>query len=132
MAKKGLLHHIEIYVPDLTRALKFWDWFLLELGYQVFQAWEEGRSYILDETYLVFVQVQKKYLSYQYHRCGTGLNHLAFYADSKEHVDEVTEKLQQRNIKILYKDKHPYAGGEGHYAVYFEDPNRMKVELVAP
>ncbi len=27
---------------------------------------------------------------------------------------------------------HPYAGGDDHYAVYFEDPERIKVELVAP
>ncbi|GAA0595336.1 hypothetical protein GCM10009001_09310 [Virgibacillus siamensis] len=32
----------------------------------------------------------------------------------------------------MYSDKHPFAGGEDHYAVYFEDPDRIKVELVAP
>jgi hypothetical protein len=28
--------------------------------------------------------------------------------------------------------EHPYAGGTDHYAVYFEDPDRIKVEVVAP
>lgn len=57
---------------------------------------------------------------------------LAFHARSKEQVDEITEKLQEKGINILYLDRHPYAGGEGHYAVYFEDPDRIKIELVAP
>jgi hypothetical protein len=34
-------------------------------------------------------------------------------------------------VKILYEDRHPYAGGPDHYAVFFEDPMRMKAEVVA-
>ena len=29
----------------------------------------------------------------------------------------------------LYEEKHPYAGGPDYYAVYFEDSDRMKVEI---
>jgi hypothetical protein len=35
-------------------------------------------------------------------------------------------------VTIIYADKHPFAGGEDHYAVYFEDPDRLKVKLAAP
>jgi uncharacterized protein len=35
-------------------------------------------------------------------------------------------------VHILYEDRHPHAGGPDCYAVYFEDPDRMKVELDAP
>jgi len=30
---------------------------------------------------------------------------------------------------ILYADRHPHAGGPDSYAVFFEDPERIKVEL---
>jgi catechol 2,3-dioxygenase-like lactoylglutathione lyase family enzyme len=132
MFKKGLLHHIEIYVSDLEKSTSFWSWFLAELGYELFQEWEMGKSYKLDETYLVFVQVEDKHLDVPYHRCKAGLNHLAFHAESREQVDEMTAKLRDKKINILYEDRHPYAGGAGYYAVYFEDPDRMKVEFVAP
>lgn len=49
-----------------------------------------------------------------------------------KHVDELTEELRARGRPILYEDDHPYAGGENHYAVYFECPERIKVEVVAP
>ncbi|MFD1388267.1 VOC family protein [Oceanobacillus oncorhynchi subsp. oncorhynchi] len=128
----GLIHHIEIYVSNLNKTIHFWDWFLSELGYTPFQKWEGGQSWKLGETYLVFVQAEERFLDIPYHRCRVGLNHLAFHADSRKFVDDMTKKLQQRGATILYADQHPFAGGENHYAVYFEDPDRVKVELIAP
>lgn len=61
-----------------------------------------------------------------------GLNHLAFHAISREQVDSISDLLKEEGVNILYNEKHPYAGGHTHYAVYFEDPDRIKVELVAP
>jgi len=128
---KGTLHHIEIYVKDLNKSKEFWGWLLNELGYKEYQNWEQGISYILEKNYIVFVQVEEKFLDIPYHRCRAGLNHLSFHGGSKEFVDEVTLKLRERGVKILYENKHPYAGGSDYYAVYFEDPDRMKVEITA-
>ncbi|MDQ0176370.1 VOC family protein [Bacillus chungangensis] len=127
-----MLHHLEIYVSDLERSIRFWDWFLKELDYEVFQKWERGISWKCGETYLVFVQAKERFLDVPYHRCRVGLNHLAFHAKSIEHVVEMTTKLKNKGIPILYEDQHPFAGGKNHVAVYFEDPDRIKVELVAP
>ncbi|GLC88775.1 VOC family protein [Lysinibacillus piscis] len=129
---QGLIHHIEIYVSDLKSSIKFWSWFLEELGYQPFQSWEGGHSWKIGKTYIVFVQTEERFMDIPYHRCRVGLNHLAFHAISRQQVDDMTKKLELKGIKILYTDKHPFAGGEKHYAVYFEDPDRIKVELVAP
>ncbi|MFA1822738.1 VOC family protein [Virgibacillus oceani] len=129
---KGLLHHIEIYVSDLKRSIDFWGWFLEELGYSPFQKWESGQSWKIGDTYIVFVQTEERFLDVPYHRSRVGLNHLAFHAHSRHHVDDMTKKLKNKGTTILYKKQHPFAGGEDHYAVYFEDPDRIKVELVAP
>ncbi|MGX1193031.1 VOC family protein [Metabacillus sp. SLBN-84] len=129
---KGLIHHIEIYVSDLKRSIEFWGCFLEELGYSKYQEWDQGQSWKIEDTYLVFVQTQEQYMDVSFNRCRVGLNHLAFHSSSREHVDEMTSKLKSKGIPILYPDKHPFAGGNGHYAVYFEDPDRIKVELVAP
>jgi len=126
--KKGILHHIEIYVSNLANSLDFWDWFLSELGYALFQEWESGCSFKLHDTYIVFVQTEDRFLDVPYHRCRTGLNHLAFHADSQQEVDDLTEKLRARGIKILYEDRHPHAASS--YGVFFEDPDRIKVEVV--
>jgi catechol 2,3-dioxygenase-like lactoylglutathione lyase family enzyme len=88
-----------------------------------------GKSWVKEKTYIVLVQTEKKYLSFPYHRCHTGLNHIAFYADSRGEVDSLTAELKNRGVPILYKDRHPYAGGKDYYALFFEDPDRIKVEV---
>ena len=130
MSKTGTLHHIEIYVSDLKQSTDFWGWFLESLGYELYQEWPSGKSWRLNGTYLVFVQTQERFKDIAFHRCRTGLNHLAFYGKSHKHIDELTEQLKSRAIKVLYPEKHHKA--DGNYAVYFEDPDRIKVEVIAP
>jgi catechol 2,3-dioxygenase-like lactoylglutathione lyase family enzyme len=134
MDRKGeakMLHHVEIYVSNLEKTVSFWNWFLTDLGYEPYQKWDNGRSWKFGETYLVFVQAEERHMDIPYHRSRVGLNHLAFHATSREHVDKLTKKLSEKGIRVLYQDKHPYAGGPDYYAVFFEDPDRIKVEVVA-
>jgi catechol 2,3-dioxygenase-like lactoylglutathione lyase family enzyme len=128
---KGVLHHIEINVSNINEAREFYGWLLYDLGYRLFQEWEQGFSWTFEKTYLVFVQTEERFLEEGYHRKHTGLNHLAFYVESKEEVDDWTERIKAKGYTILYEEKHPYAGGIDHYAVFFEGPDRIKLELVA-
>lgn len=129
---RGTLSHIEIYVSDIQKTREFWSWLLTKLGYQEKLNLEEGIiNYILGDTYIVFVQTQERFLDATYHRCRVGLNHLAFHGGGREFVDKITEELREKNIKILYEEKHPFAAGSNYYAVFFEDPDRIKVEITA-
>lgn len=126
----GSIHHIEIYVSDLSKSREFYSWLLTEVfSYRVYQEWETGISFISGETYIVLVQTKDRYLKNTYNRKNTGLNHIAFSCSSRDFVDWLTLELKRRNIPILYTDRHPYAGGEGYYAVFFEDPDRIKIEV---
>lgn len=127
-----MIHHLEIYVSNLSESKQFWEWLLTELGYKVYQKWDSGISWKYKDTYIVFVQAGERYMDVPYHRCRVGLNHVAFHGSSRKQVDSITMELKKRGISILYSDRHPYAGGKHHYAVYFEDPDRIKVELVSP
>ena len=49
----GTLHHIELWVPDLTRAEAAWGWLLGALGYEIYQRWPEGTSWQARDTYIV-------------------------------------------------------------------------------
>jgi catechol 2,3-dioxygenase-like lactoylglutathione lyase family enzyme len=125
----GLIHHVEVNVSNLEKSRVFWSWLLNYLGWQKHQDWPEGFSYIKEKSYIVFVQTKDKYLEAGYNRCRTGLNHLAFHAENAEEVTKLVAELQERHITILYPENTPHAGEQHHHAVYFEDPDRIKVEL---
>ncbi|EJN95050.1 VOC family protein [Streptococcus ratti] len=126
-----MLHHIEIYVSNLAKSREFYNFLLPKLGYHLYQEWNQGFSYQKAEQYLVFVQVEDKYAEQSYHRCRVGLNHLAFHGGTREEVTLLKNDLQACGISMLYEDRYPYAGGESHFACYFEDPDRIKIEVIA-
>ena len=125
----GSLHHVELYVGDAERALRFWAWLLGELGYEPYQEWDEGFSWSRGDAYLAFVQAPEAGEGFDRRR--VGLNHVAFRVDGKGEVDRLAGELQKRGARLLYEDRHPYAGGPDHYAAFLEDPDGLKVELVA-
>ncbi|QUQ72253.1 VOC family protein [Kutzneria sp. CA-103260] len=123
----GLLHHVELWVPDLPRATRSWGWLLGELGYVVYQDWPAGRSWRLGDTYLV-VEQSPALTSATHDRQRPGLNHLAFHAGDR--VDTLVDAAPDHGWTLLFPDKHPYAGGPDHYAAYLADEDGFEVELV--
>lgn len=130
----GALHHVELRVCDLAAAKESWGWLLTRLGYGVFQDWPDGMSWRLGETYLVVEQVES---SESHDRRGSGLSHLAFHAGTADRVDAIAAAAPEHGWSLLYPDRRPWAGGPpgagfaGHYAAYFENAERFKIELVA-
>jgi len=127
--RAGQLHHVELYASDLDASVDFWDWLLGELGYEPKEEWDGGRSWVNGPTYVVLVQAAD--IDRPFDRRSPGLNHLAFHAASREQVDELTAGVRERgDATVLYEDRHPFAGG--YYALYCEDPEGVKVEVVGP
>lgn len=137
-----MLHHVEIYVSDLARTVAFWTPLLERLGY-VAEPWPGGITYrpMVAEgghrgrpqgAYLCFLPAEPEHVVAGYHRKRVGLNHLAFHGQSRQHVDELRGWLHAEGWTLLYDDRYPFAGGPDYYAVFFEDPDRIKVEVAAP
>lgn len=102
-----------------------------QLEYEA-EAWSGGMNYSQGSSYLCFLEAESDYLAAGYHRKRIGLNHLAFHGKSRAHVDEIAAWVAEAGYSLLYQDKYPYASGPNYYALYCEDPDRIKVEVVAP
>ncbi|GAA3242226.1 VOC family protein [Nonomuraea helvata] len=126
----GMLHHVELWVPDLPRAIESWQWLLEALGYALFQDWSDGRSWRLGATYLVLEQ-SPALTADRHDRRRPGLNHLAFHVESRAMVDALVAQAPANGWTLMFPDRHPYAGGDQHYAAYLEDRDGFEVELVA-
>ena len=127
-----MLHHVEIYVSDLERSIAFWSPFMQQLGYEA-DRWSQGMNFVKEgEAYFCFLQAPSAHLAAGYHRKRVGLNHLAFKGKSRAHVDEIAAWVKNSGYTTLYESKYPFASGPDYYALYCEDPDRIKVEVVAP
>ncbi|MFW5911644.1 MAG: VOC family protein [Halolamina sp.] len=124
----GAIHHLELYASDIAASVRFWGWLLGELGYEPKNDWEGGRSWVNGPTYVVLVDADA---DGEFDRNTPGLNHVAFHAASREQVDDLSAAVRERDdASLLYEDQHPYAGG--YYALYCEDPEGVKVEVIGP
>ena len=72
-----------------------------------------------------------KYRDDKFNRKHTGINHFAFRVDTKGDVDKFyNDFLKPKNIHVLYETPKPFPETtEKYYAVYFEDPDRIKLEV---
>jgi catechol 2,3-dioxygenase-like lactoylglutathione lyase family enzyme len=131
------LAHIEINVSDLKKSSEFYSKVLGFLGWQEISA-DEPNLFVgfkaPDKTHVFLVQAEKKFSSNGYHRKNVGINHVAFRVDTPEAVDQFHTLLQGSGISTLYThgpaDYSSEYKMEHYYAVYFEDPDRMKLEVV--
>ncbi|MEV0179925.1 VOC family protein [Streptomyces sp. NPDC050625] len=126
----GTLHHIELWVPDLQRALASFGWLLQALGYAVHQSWNDGRSWRLGPTYLV-IERSPALTAERHDRCRPGLNHLAFHVEDATAVEKLAADAAEHGWQLMFPERHPYAGGGRHYAAYLENDDGFEVELVA-
>jgi catechol 2,3-dioxygenase-like lactoylglutathione lyase family enzyme len=126
----GAIHHIELWVPNLDRAIRSWGWLLTALGYRMFQDWPGGRSWLAGSAYIVVEQSPARTAS-RHDRCRPGLNHLAFHVASPQEVEELTAEALLHGWQLMFSEQHPHAGGPQHYAAYLENYDGFEVELVA-
>lgn len=123
------MSHIDLNVSDYRKSVLFYDMVLLGLGWTKTVCRTTYTNYSDGTMKICICPTEEKYLEAGFHRKRTGLNHLAFYATSKEDVDRFHKEVLIKNgVPCLYENG-PY-GDNDYYAVFFEDPDRVKLEVV--
>lgn len=128
---KSFVYHFQINVSDPAKSFPFYKDLLALLDYKIILEEDWGFGASNKTTDIWIVKSQKKYQRLPFHRKSVGLNHVAFGVSQKEDVDTVINKfLVPRDINPLYDSPREYPEySEGYYAVFFEDPDRVKLEI---
>jgi catechol 2,3-dioxygenase-like lactoylglutathione lyase family enzyme len=128
---KSTLGHVGINLSSAEAPFTFWQDLLTFLDFDVIP---DGNHFdASDGRTSLCVQVTRAgHQDPAFHRKRTGLGHIAFRVESAGQVDQfVAEFLRPRGIEPLYGGAKAYPEyAPGYYAVYFEDPDRIKVEVV--
>ena len=128
---KAWLYHVQVNVGDPAVSLPFYRALLGYLEHRPVHD-EAGVAGFSDgRTDLWFIGAAPPHAAARFHRKRAGLNHLAFRVGRREDVDRfAAEFLAPRRIAALYDTPREFPEyAPGYYAVFFEDPDRLKLEV---
>jgi len=123
----GAIHHVDLTVRDLARSTPFYDQVLPLLGFRRIDDAPEGPIWA-GESVEVGLQAARASSAATHDRYAPGLHHLAFTAPSREAVDEAHARLAALDIPILDPPADYPEYCEGYYALFFADPDGLKLE----
>jgi len=126
----GRVHHVFVNVTDLARSRTFYDWLMPQLGYETTWPWGDSCGYLAPGGSFWIKRADPRLGNGGFHKDRVGLCEIAFAAGSRAEVDALATALVARGVPLLdapreYPDYVP-----GYYAVFFTDPDGVKLELV--
>ncbi len=128
---RGDPSHIDLTVKSPEAALEFYDVVLRFMGYAGGKA-DDGSvgGWMKPGTgfNIALHEARPEYADVEHNRYASGLHHLAFVAESREDVDKLHGLLVKIGAKVLDPPGEFYEGG--YYAVFFADPDGLKLEYV--
>jgi catechol 2,3-dioxygenase-like lactoylglutathione lyase family enzyme len=123
------LDHLDLTVKDLARSVRFYTDVLSALG---FCRLEEEKDFVWANAHLNIAihpaHAAERETAFNRHR--VGLHHVAFRAHSREDIDRFHEFLLSRAVVVLDPPREYPEYGSGYYALFFADPDGIKLELV--
>src|SRR4051812_5067603 len=131
MPARAGVHHVDLVVSSIERSLPFYRDLLAPLGYHRIGEVEGERGETI--WYLsgpeVSIGLREAQAETDVDRYRVGLHHLAFEAWSRAMVDERADWLREQGATI---ESGPavYTYIPGYYAVFFYDPDGLKLEIV--
>ena len=126
------VHHVDLVVSSIERSLAFYSALLGPLGFHRVSEVEGERGESIwylsgPGTSVGLREAQSE--SGDYDRYRIGLHHLAFEAVSRSDVDERAAWLRAQDVE-LESEPQEYTYIPGYYAVFFYDPDGLKLEIV--
>ncbi len=126
----GRVHHVFVNVTDMHRAREFYDWLMPRLGYSTDWGWDTGHGYLSPHGSFWLKVADPRFAADTFHKDRVGLCEIAFAAATRDEVDALALALADRGATILTPPREYPEYVPGYYAVFFADPDGLKLELV--
>jgi catechol 2,3-dioxygenase-like lactoylglutathione lyase family enzyme len=128
---KAHVYHVQINVRNAAVSLPFYKDLLGYLEYRVVHEEPDVAGFSNGTTDLWLIGTDARHADHGFHRKRVGINHVAFRVGQRADVDRFRDEfLAPRRIEPLYGTPSEFPEYRpGYYAVFFEDPDRLKLEV---
>jgi glyoxylase I family protein len=128
------IHHVDLVVSSIERSLPFYRGLLGPLGWTNVDEVEGERGEAIwyingPGTSIGLREKLSDANPVPYDRYGVGVHHVCFEVETRAAVDERAEWIRAQGAEIE-SGPAEYWYLPGYYAVFFYDPDRLKLELV--
>ena len=126
-------HHVDLVVSSILRSLPFYRELLEPLGWHRSSEVEGERGetiwYFAGPGSWLGLREAQSPTEGEFDRYRTGVHHVAFEAPSRFAVDDRADWLGAQGARIE-SGPEEYSYVPGYYAVFFYDPDGIKLEIV--
>lgn len=124
------IHHVDLAVADVERSLAF---YLAVLGPVGMHEWDRFPTYRGTEE-VVYLRYGDQALGLrqadggEHHYYDVGIEHLAFYVDSRDEVDAAYQRCLDIDARIQFPPEED-RDIPGYYELFVFDPDGIRIEV---
>jgi glyoxylase I family protein len=132
---RGAVHHLDLTVKDLKTSRPLYEAVLGFMGYVIVDDRDDFIDFKLNTPgghpcFVGLAPAKGPNAARPHDRCSPGLHHVAWTAESRADVDALHALLQRIGATILDAPAEYPQYSPGYYAVFFADPDGLKLEFV--
>jgi len=124
------LEHIDLTVNDVARSVAFYSCVLEALGFERFDHPAQLASWSNGKFSITLRPAAPEFAQASFDRYRVGLHHLALKVKERADVDSLHSLLVAKSFPILDPPAEYPQYGVAYYAVFFADPDGLKLEAV--
>jgi len=121
------IDHLALSVGDLARSKEFYRKVLGFLGFKLKHNYDDAAGWSNGKTLFWIANADAEGKSHKHRKGDIGFHHYAFELASRKDVDDLGAFLDRNGMTVV-DPPGEYNGDENYYAVFFTDPDGMKLE----
>ena len=122
------IDHLVLSVGDFARSKAFYDKLLKFLGFKLKHEYGDMAGWSNGKTLFWIAAADAQGRKHKYRKGDIGFHHYAFELASRKAVDDLGAFLEKNGMTVVDPPGEYY--GDSYYAVYFADPDGMKLEAM--
>jgi catechol 2,3-dioxygenase-like lactoylglutathione lyase family enzyme len=123
------INHVIVNTNDYAKSKVFYGWLLPQLGFGRVTEHGGGIGWSNGQASFWIKEAASEFKGDTFSKDRVGICEIALSAESRAQIDRLAREVEAHGASIIYAPRE-YDYVPGYYAVFFADPDGVKLELV--